>query len=129
MIRSLQNIFKDERRPVRIQSDQREEFTYREFLKAFKSIHFFTTHKTKTKASIEERFQRTLKARMWRYFTRNKTRLYVDILPDLVYAYNHIIEVSRELRFKLIQPKPCKYGKLCKQNTEDRPAPRFHVGD
>ena len=26
---------------------------------------------------------------MWKYFTRNKTRRYVDILPDLVYNYNH----------------------------------------
>ncbi|XP_061193399.1 uncharacterized protein LOC133201624 [Saccostrea echinata] len=26
---------------------------------------------------------------MWRYFTRHKTRRYVDVLPDLVYAYNH----------------------------------------
>ncbi|XP_062608699.1 uncharacterized protein LOC134270493 [Saccostrea cucullata] len=90
MIRGLQEIFRQEgRRPVRIQSDQGKEFTNREFLQAFKSIHFFTTRNTDTKASIVERFQRTLKARMWRYFTRNKTRRYLEILPDLVYAYNH----------------------------------------
>ena len=90
MIRGLKQIFKEDgRRPVRIQSDQGREFTNKEFLSAFKDIHFFTTRNTDTKASIVERFQRTLKARMWRYFTRNKTRRYVDILPDLVYNYNH----------------------------------------
>ncbi|XP_061166280.1 uncharacterized protein LOC133175179 [Saccostrea echinata] len=90
MIRGLQEIFQqDGRRPIRIQSDQGKEFTNREFLHTFKSIHFFTTRNTDTKASIVERFQRTLKARMWRYFTRHKTRRYVDVLPDLVYAYNH----------------------------------------
>ena len=73
---------------MRIQSDQGKEFTNKEFLNAFKDIYFFTTRNTDTKASIVERFQRTLKARMWRYFTRNKTRRYVDILPDLVYNYN-----------------------------------------
>lgn len=50
---------------------------------------FFTTRNAETKVSIVEQFQRTLKARMWRYFSRHKTRRYVDIIPDLVYAYNH----------------------------------------
>ena len=90
MIRGLHQIFTEEgRQPVRIQSDQGREFTNKEFLRAFKFIHFFTTSNVETKASIVERFQRTLKARMWRYFTRHKTRRYVNILSDLVYAYNH----------------------------------------
>ena len=90
MIRGLKEIIKqDGRQPLRIQSDQGREFTNKELLSAFKSIHFFTTRNAETKASIVERFQRTLKGRMWRYFTRQKTRRYVDILPDLVYAYNH----------------------------------------
>ena len=90
MIRGLKQIFEEDgRRPVRIQSDQGKKFTNKEFLNAFKSIHFFTIRNTDTKASIVERSQRTLKARMWRYFTRNKTRRYMDILPDLVYNYNH----------------------------------------
>lgn len=90
MVRGLQQIIKqDGRQPLRIQSDQGKEFTNKEFLNAFKSIHFFTTRNEETKASIVERFQRTLKTRMWRYFTRHKTRRYVNILPDLVYAYNH----------------------------------------
>lgn len=90
MIRGLKEIMKqDGRQPLRIQSDQGKEFTNREFLGAFNTIHFFTTRNAETKASIVERFQRTLKGRMWRYFTRHKTRRYVDILPDLVYAYNH----------------------------------------
>lgn len=90
MIRGLQQIIKkDGRQPVRIQSDQGREFTNKEFLRAFKSIHFFTNRNAETKASIVERFQRTLKARMWRYLTSNKTRRYLDILPDLVFANNH----------------------------------------
>jgi hypothetical protein len=36
-----------------------------------------------------ERFHRTLKARMWRYFTKHKTRRNMDVLPDLVHGYNH----------------------------------------
>ncbi|XP_054163275.1 uncharacterized protein LOC128961092 [Oppia nitens] len=35
-----------------------------------------------------ERFNRTLKSRMFKYFTANGTRRYVDVLQKLVNAYN-----------------------------------------
>ena len=47
-----------------------------------------------TKASVVERLMRTLKTRMWRYFTAKKTMRYIDMLPDLVYSYNHTIHRS-----------------------------------
>ena len=49
-----------------------------------------------TKASVVERLIRTLKTRMWRYFTAKKTMRYIDTLPDLVYSYNHSIRSSIE---------------------------------
>ena len=45
------------------------------------------TH-NETKAQIVERFNRTLKNRMWRYFTFQNGRRYVEILPALVEGYN-----------------------------------------
>ena len=36
-----------------------------------------------------ERFNRTLKTRMWKYFTAKNTRVYIDILQDIVHAYNN----------------------------------------
>ncbi|XP_062618357.1 uncharacterized protein LOC134279962 [Saccostrea cucullata] len=113
MIRGLQEIFQqDGRRPVRIQSDQGKEFTNQEFLQGFKSIHFFTTRNTDTKASIVERFQRTLKARMWGYLTRHKTRRYVEVVPDLVYAYNHTYH--RSIQRTPVQVKPSNVLKVWK---------------
>ena len=47
------------------------------------------THNEDIKASIMERFNRTLKERLWRYFTRNNTLMYVEALSKLVRAYNH----------------------------------------
>ena len=52
------------------------------------NIRFFTTH-NKTKASIVERFNRTLKGKMWKYFTANNTLRYIDILQKLIKSYNH----------------------------------------
>ena len=54
-----------------------------------KKIHFFTTENPETKASIIERFQRTLKSRMWKYFTNRSTLRYIDVLSKLVNGYNH----------------------------------------
>ena len=51
-------------------------------------IHHFSTHNAETKASIVERFNSTLKTRMWRYFTKHQTWRYVDVLQDLVQSSN-----------------------------------------
>ena len=38
-----------------------------------------------------ERFNRTLKTRLWRYFTANVTQKWTDVLQDAVHAYNHSV--------------------------------------
>ena len=51
-------------------------------------MHFFTTENDDIKASIVERFNRTLKSKLWRYFTKHDTLTYLDILADVVEVYN-----------------------------------------
>ena len=60
---------------------------FQAFLKKH-NIRFFTTQ-NETKASIVERLNRTLKTKMWKYFTAKNTLKYVDILQKLVKSYNH----------------------------------------
>ncbi|CAD6239803.1 GSCOCG00012570001-RA-CDS, partial [Cotesia congregata] len=48
-----------------------------------------TARNPDVKAAVVERVNRTLKERMWRYFTHRKTYRYIDILQQLVEAYNH----------------------------------------
>ena len=36
-----------------------------------------------------ERFNHTLKTRMWKYFTAKNNRVYIDNLQDIVYGYNN----------------------------------------
>jgi hypothetical protein len=50
--------------------------------------YFFTTYNDETKASIVERFNRTLKTKMWKYFTHRETLMYMDILTEMVESYN-----------------------------------------
>ena len=40
------------------------------------------------KASIVERFIRTFKGRLYRYFTQNSTSVYIDVLSSIINSYN-----------------------------------------
>ena len=78
------------RNPLAVQSDEGTEFVnqyFRTFLKN-RNIKFYYTYNAESKASIVERVQRTMKNKMWRYFTHNNTYRYIDVLADLVYSYN-----------------------------------------
>ncbi len=91
LVAAFQQILRDGRKPLRLQTDKGTEFTNRHFQKYLRDnhIHFFTTHNEETKACIVERFNRTFKSRMWRYFTYQDTHTYINILEDLVHAYNN----------------------------------------
>jgi hypothetical protein len=45
--------------------------------------------KSQFKASLVERFNRTLKTKMWQYFTHMRTKRWIDVLSQLVKGYNN----------------------------------------
>ena len=77
--------------PMTLQTDKGTEFVNRKLQVWLKerNVHFFTTENEDIKASVVERFNRTLKSKLWRYFTKHNTRRYLDVLPHLVNVYNH----------------------------------------
>lgn len=77
------------RKPFSLQTDKGLEFLNKEFQSFLDNhdIHFFFT--SETKASVVEHFQRTLKSKMWKYFTHHKTRCFLDVLQQLLKAYNY----------------------------------------
>ena len=83
------NFEQDERIPDRLQTDEGTEFTNQQFQKFLQSkgVQHFVTY-NETKAQIVERFNRTLKTRMWRFFTQVNSYRYLDDLDDLVDSYN-----------------------------------------
>ena len=91
IIRAFQHIIKkDHRQPRFLRTDKGTEFINQKLQKFLKDkgIRFFTSN-NETKAAVIERFNRTLKNRMWKYFTANNTRRYTDVLPQLLDSYNH----------------------------------------
>ena len=99
LVEAFKIILASGRKPEKIITDQGTEFFDKHFKALLKDedIGLYNTY-NETKASVVERLIRTLKTRMWRYFTAKKTMRYIDVLPDLVYSYNH--SVHRSIKMK-----------------------------
>ena len=88
----FKKIFSYNRIPKRIQTDKGNEFLNKNlvnYLKTFKNNIKLYTLNSEMKASVVERFNRTLKEKMWRYFTFKQTYRYLDIIHDLIKSYNN----------------------------------------
>ncbi|KAF6027692.1 hypothetical protein EB796_014004 [Bugula neritina] len=53
------------------------------------NINNFSSNNQEIKASMVERLQRTLKAKLLKYFTHQNSHRYLDILNDLISSYNN----------------------------------------
>lgn len=91
VINAFESVFrKTTRRPLNILSDRGREFENKKFISYLRehSIHFYTANDPATKASLCERFIRSIKSIIYRYFTHKKTKKFVDVLDQLVTIYN-----------------------------------------
>ena len=75
------------RKPSRLWVDKGTEFYNKTFKKYLEQndIQMYSTH-NEGKAVVVERFNRTIKTRMWKYFSANSTTRYFDILPALLHS-------------------------------------------
>ena len=89
IVEAFQKIFED-RIPLKIQTDKGKEFINKDLKQYFKekNVTLYTIN-SDMKACIIERFNRTLKEKMWRYFSHKNSHEYLDILDNLVYSYNN----------------------------------------
>ena len=89
MVKAFDKILRQGRQPNRLQTDRGKEFYNRTFKQWTQKhgIHHFSTYGD-AKAALVERFNRTLKERLYRYFTAANTFQFVDELPGLVEGYN-----------------------------------------
>ena len=132
LVTAFEKIF-SERTPERLQTDAGTEFTnqlFQNFLKK-KNVHFFTTH-NETKASISERFNRTLKTKMWKYFTEMNTRRYIGVLDKLIKSNNHTWHRSIKMEPYLVTVENQDQVWKTLYGNSDKPLPEktdLKVGD
>lgn len=89
VVKGFKHVF-GQRKSKKLRTDNGKEFTSnitRTFLKN-QGVYYFTTQNSNTKANIAERVIQTIKNMMYRYFTKNRSHRYIDILQDMVNSYN-----------------------------------------
>lgn len=130
--KAFTNIFK-ERIPTKLHTDKGLEFINKPTQALFKkhNINWFATE-NETKAQVVERFNRTLKSKMWKYFTQNNTKKWIDILQDLVKNYNN--SFHRTIKMTPIQGSLSKnsstlYKNMFPSETSKMEKQNFEIGD
>ncbi len=130
VLTAFKTIF-EERSPLRLHTDEGKEFlnkNLKDYLKKMNIKHFVIY--SEMKAAVVERFNRTLKEKMWRYFTFQKTKRYIDILPDLLSSYNNTYHRSIKMKPTEVDEKNEDqvwfnlYGEMPKQKKL-----KFNIGD
>lgn len=89
IVDGLKLVFQKRRKPNTLRTDKGSEFKNR-WVKAFlkkEEIHAIYTQ-NETKANYAERVIRAMKNLMYRYFMKNRTYRFINILQDLVKSYN-----------------------------------------
>jgi len=86
---ALQKLFK-ERNPKKLWVDKGKEF-YNKHVQQL--VELYSTE-NEEKSSVVERWNRTMKGKMFKYFITNSSRKYIDILDEFVNRYNNTIHSS-----------------------------------
>ena len=132
VVQAFSEIHKKNGYPRKLHSDKGTEFMSKYVQDYFKvyGIHHYTSY-SDTKASLCERFNKTLRRLMFMYMTKYNTLKYIDVLNDLCKSYN-----NRKHRALGIAPNEVnknnsayiwsvQYGSLNKKS----PKSMFKVGD
>ena len=87
---AFKSIFKEGRKPQYLWVDKGKEF-YNKHLKDLLEKNRILMYSTENeeKSSVVERWNRTIKFKMWKQFTVQGNTMYLDMLPKLVKQYNN----------------------------------------
>ena len=137
IVRAFKIIFKDNRKPFYLRTDRGKEFlnkNFQEFLKE-NNVYHFTSKNQDIKCAVVERFNRTLKSRMYKYFTAKGTRKWFDIIDEITSAYNN----SKHKSIKMTPIKAIKtdskilynnlYRKIITNDSNSKDGEKLKVGE
>ncbi|KAL3107353.1 hypothetical protein niasHT_014717 [Heterodera trifolii] len=136
MIRAFGRIFKRSKYiPWKVLTDQGKEFTARavqQFFRAKDVEHFCMLTSPQFHAGMAERANRSIKERLYRYFTERNTYKWIDVVQDFVRAINHSPNSSigmcpADVNFKNAEALRQKLHNSA-ENVVRHP-PKYSVGD
>ena len=130
--KAFEKIISD-RIPKKLWVDEGKEFyntTFKKLLDKYKMDMYSTFNEGK--AVVIERFNRTLKNIMWKYFTANNTRFYLDALDQMVKNYNENVhstikmtpkEASKDINRRKV------YSNIIRKQNKSRTSIKYKKGD
>jgi hypothetical protein len=117
------------RKPKKLWVDKGKEF----YNKNVKSLVEIYSTENEEKSCVIERWNRTIKEKMFKYFTANSTNKYIDILDALVDKYNNTVHSSIKMTPDKASKKESEnkvFRNLYKHiSTSKYRAPKFSIGD
>ena len=121
------------RKPMYIWVDEGKEFYNKDMTAWLKdeNILRYSTH-GEHKSAIAERFNRTLKERMWRRFTAENTRNWIDMLDDLLSKYNNSYHSTIRMRPVDASKKENEsdvWENLFKDDEHHKKSSKFKIGE
>ena len=124
---AFNKIFKD-RKPEKLWVDKGKEF-YNKDVRAL--IELYSTE-NEEKSSVVERWNRTMKEKMFKYFSANSTRKYIDVMDQMVHDYNHTTHSS--IKMSPVEASKMNYENKVWKNVYgklkvDYKKPKYSVGD
>jgi hypothetical protein len=131
MSEAIQYLFKNEY-PRNVQTDLGKEFYNKDVKKIFDkySINHYSVYSI-YKAAVVERFNRTLRGRLTKYFTKQGNKKWIDVLPKIIFAYNHSEHSSlkKELRPVYISSSNEMQIWFNRNKINVNKKPKYKVGD
>ena len=130
---AFKKIFKEGRKPQYLWVDKGKEF-YNKHVKDLlekNGIHIYSTE-NEEKSSVVERWNRTIKSKMWKQFTVQGNTMYLDMLPKVVNQYNNTKHSSIKMTpFEASNKKNegTVYFNLYGDMETSKQKPKFKIGD
>ena len=133
VVKAFKNILKKGRKPKYRWSDKDVEFYNKGFktLLEEEGIKLYSTE-NEEKSSVVERWNRTIKNNLWKYFTASNSISYIDFLPDLLDKYNK----TKHRSIKMTPEEACRkenedrvYLNLYGQEISQTAKPKYKVDD
>lgn len=142
-MKAFQNILKrtDGRQPLILRSDRGKEFknaTFTSYLHSHNIKQQFPKTTSLFKCAVVEAFNKTLKNKMFRYFTfrGENYRRYINVLQDIVHSYNNTVHSTTGRRPADVSARdvPQIYAYTHRQHRNDRnflhaTQPKFRQND
>ena len=131
--KAFNQIFKENRVPKYLWTDKGKEF-YNKNLKEVldkRNVKLYSTE-NEEKSSVVERWNRTIKTKMWKRFTEQNSTQYLKMLPDIINKYNNSYHSS--IKMSPVEASKKKnegivYYNLYSNLKATKTKPKFKVGD